>query len=171
MVRGVNKVILIGNLTRDPTSNFTRSGGAVVNFTLAVSRGWRDRNTNEMRETVEYVRIVVFGPMAENANQYLRQGSSCYVEGRLQTRTYEQNGEQRYITEVVASELTFLSTSQGGNAGPRSTTYGQNPPKGGNRQPSRQPQSYTDDNPYENEVTKKAPPSDPGVDPEDDVPF
>ena len=166
MVRGVNKVILIGNLTQDPTSNFTQSGGAVVNFTLAISRSWRDRNTNERRDQTEYVRVVCFGALAENANQYLRQGSSCFVEGRLQTRSYEQDGQRRYISEVVANELTFLSSSQRGTAGPGETSYGQSPPQGG-RQSERQP------NTYRNEVTttqgRTPPPNDDELD--DDIPF
>lgn len=167
MVRGVNKVILVGNLAQDPTSNFTQSGGAVVNFTLAVNRTWRDRNTNERREQTEWVRIVCFGPLAENANQYLNKGSPCYVEGRLQTRSYEQNGERKYITEVIANDITFLSSPAGGSAGPGSTEYGQQPPRGG--QASRQP------DPYQDEVTFNQPSStgssSPSDDIDDDIPF
>ena len=166
MVRGVNKVILIGNLARDPTTNFTRSGGAVTNFTLAVNRSWRDRNTNETREQTEWVRIVSFGPLAERANQYLRRGNPCFIEGRLQTRTYEQDGEQKYITEVVANEITFLSGPAGGTAGPGNTSYGQTPPQGGRG--GQRPDPFAD------EITVKdppAPPNNPPDDIEDDIPF
>lgn len=145
MPRGVNKVILIGHLGQDPTSNFTQSGGAVVNFTVAVNRSWRDRNTNEIQEQTEWVRIVCFGSLAEIANQYLRRGSQCYVEGRLQTRSYEQEGQRRYITEVVANDITFLGSPLSGSEGPANTKYGQTPPQGGSTRSQR--------NPYQNEIS------------------
>ncbi len=101
MARGVNKVILIGNLGQDPEVRYLPNENAVCNITLATSDTWKDRETGQQRERTEWHRIVFFGRLAEIAGQYLRKGSKIYVEGRLQTREWEKDGIKRYTTEVV----------------------------------------------------------------------
>ncbi|AFP85829.1 single stranded DNA-binding protein [secondary endosymbiont of Heteropsylla cubana] len=102
--RGVNKVILIGNLGHDPEIRYMPNGGAVANITLATSETWRDKQTGESREKTEWHRIVFFGKLAEIAGEYLRKGSQVYIEGSLQTRKWQdQSGQDRYTTEVVVN--------------------------------------------------------------------
>ncbi len=117
--RGINKVILIGNLGRDPEVRYTASGSAVANVTLATSETWRDRQTGDQQERTEWHRLVFFGRLAEIAGEYLRKGSKIYVEGRLQTRKWQdQNNQDRYTTEVVANEMQMLDSRGGGGAAP-----------------------------------------------------
>lgn len=100
--RGVNKVIILGNLGNDPEMRSFPSGGAVANLTIATSESWRDKQTGEQREKVEWHRVAIFGKLAEIAGQYLKKGSQVYIEGALQTRKWQdQNGQDRYTTEVV----------------------------------------------------------------------
>ena len=101
MARGVNKVILIGNLGGDPDTRYMPNGNAVCNITLATSDSWKDKNTGQLQERTEWHRVVFFGKLAEIAGQYLRKGSKVYVEGRLQTREWEKDGIKRYTTEIV----------------------------------------------------------------------
>src|SRR5690554_278956 len=101
MARGVNKVILIGNLGSDPDTRYMPNGNAVANISLATSDSWRDRDTGQMQERTEWHRVVFFGKLAEIVGQYLRKGSKIYVEGRLQTREWEKDGVKRYSTEVI----------------------------------------------------------------------
>lgn len=101
MARGINKVILIGNLGADPETRYMPNGNAVCNVTLATSDSWKDRNTGQLQERTEWHRVVFFGKLAEIAGQYLRKGSKVYIEGRLQTREWEKDGIKRYTTEVV----------------------------------------------------------------------
>ncbi|MCG8563609.1 MAG: single-stranded DNA-binding protein [Desulfobacterales bacterium] len=114
---GLNKVMLIGNLGRDPEIRYSQSGVAVVNFSIATSEQWTDKNTGDRQEKTEWHRIVVFGRQAEVCEKYLNKGSQIYIEGRLQTRSYEKDGQTVYTTEVVASNFQFLggrSDNQGG---------------------------------------------------------
>ncbi|QKJ89332.1 Single-stranded DNA-binding protein (plasmid) [Paramixta manurensis] len=100
--RGVNKVILVGNLGQDPEIRYMPNGGAVANITLATSESWRDKQTGETREKTEWHRVVLFGKLAEVAGEYLRKGTQIYVEGALQTRKWQdQSGQDRYTTEIV----------------------------------------------------------------------
>ncbi|WMY95096.1 MAG: single-stranded DNA-binding protein [Arsenophonus sp.] len=102
--RGINKVILIGNLGQDPEIRYMPNGGMVANLTLATSESWRDKQTGNIREKTEWHRIVIFGKLAEIANEYLRKGSQVYIEGSLQTRKWQdQHGQDRYTTEVVVN--------------------------------------------------------------------
>lgn len=102
--RGINKVILVGNLGQDPEVRYMPNGGAVANITLATSDNWRDKQTGETKEKTEWHRVVLFGKLAEIANEYLRKGSQVYIEGSLQTRKWQdQNGQDRYTTEVVVN--------------------------------------------------------------------
>lgn len=110
MPRGVNKAILIGNLGRDPEVRYTQDGQAVVNFTLATSMEWKDKATGEKREKTEWHRIVAFGKLGEICGEYLVKGKQVYIEGRLQTRSWDQDGVTRYTTEVVANEMQMLGT-------------------------------------------------------------
>lgn len=110
----VNKVILVGNLGRDPESRHAPSGDMICNVTLATTDTWRDKATGEKRESTEWHRVVFWGKLAEIASQYLRKGSQVYIEGRLQTRKWQdQNGQDRYTTEIRASEMVMLGRREG----------------------------------------------------------
>ena len=116
MARGINKVILIGNLGRDPETRYMPSGGAVTNVTLATSDSWKDKNTGEPQERTEWHRVVFFNRLAEIAGEYLKKGSKVYIEGSLRTRKWQgQDGQDRYTTEIVANEMQMLD-SRGGSA-------------------------------------------------------
>jgi len=115
MARGINKVILIGNLGADPETRHTAGGNAVSNLSLATSEAWRDRQSGEMQERTEWHRIVLFSKLAEVAGEYLRKGSKVYIEGRIQTRKWQdRDGNDRYTTEVVANDMQMLD-SRGGS--------------------------------------------------------
>ena len=115
MARGVNKVILVGNLGSDPEVRYTPSGGAVANLTIATSDTWKDKNTGQKQERTEWHRVVMFNRLGEIAGEYLKKGSKVYVEGRLQTRKWQdKNGQDRYTTEIVANEMQMLD-SRGGS--------------------------------------------------------
>ncbi|EDN6746672.1 single-stranded DNA-binding protein SSB2 [Salmonella enterica] len=102
--RGVNKVILVGNLGQDPEVRYMPNGGAVANLTLATSETWRDKADGEIREHTEWHRVVVFGKLAENASEYLRKGAQVYIEGQLRTRKWtDQSGQDKYTTEVLVN--------------------------------------------------------------------
>ncbi len=115
--RGINKVILIGNLGQDPETRFMPSGGAVTNCTLATSDSWKDKSSGQMQERTEWHRVVFFNRLAEIAGEYLKKGSKVYIEGRLQTRKWQDNsGQDKYTTEIVANEMQMLD-SRGGSGG------------------------------------------------------
>jgi single-strand DNA-binding protein len=115
--RGVNKVILVGNLGRDPEVRYTPNGGAIANVTLATSDTWKDKNTGELQERTEWHRVVFFGRLGEIAGEYLKKGAKIYVEGRLQTRKWQgQDGQDRYTTEIIASDMQMLDRPTGGSA-------------------------------------------------------
>lgn len=119
--RGVNKVILVGNLGQDPEVRYMPNGGAVANITLATSESWRDKTTGENREVTEWHRVVLFGKLAEVAGEYLRKGSQVYIEGQLRTRKWtDQSGQEKYTTEVVVNvggTMQMLGGRAGGNGG------------------------------------------------------
>jgi single-strand DNA-binding protein len=133
MARGVNKVILVGNLGDDPETRYTASGAAVTNIRIATSESWRDKQSGEMQERTEWHKVVFWGRLAEIAGEYLRKGRQVYVEGSLQTRKWQdQSGQDRYTTEVKANEMQML--------GGRDDSQGGRPPAGGGfRQQSNQP--------------------------------
>ncbi|WP_423731854.1 single-stranded DNA-binding protein SSB1 [Hafnia paralvei] len=118
--RGVNKVILVGNLGQDPEVRYMPNGGAVANITLATSETWRDKQTGEQKEKTEWHRVVLFGKLAEVAGEYLRKGSQVYIEGALQTRKWtDQAGVEKYTTEIVVNvggTMQMLGGRQGGGA-------------------------------------------------------
>lgn len=130
MARGINKVILVGTLGRDPETKYMPSGGAVTNISLATSEGWKDKNTGERQEKTEWHRVVFFNRLAEIAGQYLRKGQQTYIEGRLQTRKWQgQDGQDRYTTEIVASEMQMLGGPRDGGG---SSDFGGGQQGGGN---------------------------------------
>ncbi|EPJ0663148.1 single-stranded DNA-binding protein [Vibrio cholerae] len=115
--RGVNKVILIGNLGQDPEVRYMPSGGAVANITIATSETWRDKATGEQKEKTEWHRVTLYGKLAEVAGEYLRKGSQVYIEGQLQTRKWQdQSGQDRYSTEVVVQGYNGIMQMLGGRA-------------------------------------------------------
>ncbi len=117
MARGVNKVILIGNLGADPEVKYMPNGGAVANVTIATSESWKDKNTGETQEKTEWHRVVFFRRIAEVVGEYLKKGSKVYIEGKLQTRKWQdQSGADRYTTEIVANEMQMLDARGGGTA-------------------------------------------------------
>ncbi len=111
MARGVNKVILIGNLGNDPEVRYTAGGSAVTNISLATTGVWRDKESGEQQERTEWHRVVFFGRLAEIAGEYLKKGSQVFIEGRLQTRKWQdKDGNDRYTTEIVAGEMQMLGS-------------------------------------------------------------
>jgi single-strand DNA-binding protein len=117
MARGINKVILVGNLGKDPDTRYMPSGAAVTNIRIATSESWKDKQTGEQQERTEWHQVVFFGRLAEIAAEYLRKGSQVYVEGSLRTRKWQgQDGQDRYTTEIVADEMQMLG-GRGGEMG------------------------------------------------------
>lgn len=154
MARGVNKVILVGNLGKDPEIKYTASGAAIANLTIATSDSWNDKQTGEKVEKTEWHRVVAFQRLAEIMGEYLRKGSQVYIEGKLQTRKWQdQNGQDRWTTEVVANDMQMLG-GRGGDAGGQSQGGG----GGGFRNPP-QPQKAEAQPAFENDFA------------DDDIPF
>ncbi len=117
MARGVNKVILVGNLGQDPEVKYMPSGQAVCNISIATTESWNDKNSGEKVEKTEWHRVVFFRRLAEIAGEYLRKGSQVYIEGRLQTRKWQdQSGNDRYTTEIVANDMQMLGGKGSGTA-------------------------------------------------------
>ena len=124
MARGINKVILIGNLGADPETRAMPSGGTVANLRVATSESWRDKQTGEQQERTEWHRVALFGRLAEVASEYLRKGSQVYIEGSLRTRKWtDKQGNERYSTEVIGNEMQMLG-GRGGGAGGASAPGG-----------------------------------------------
>jgi single-strand DNA-binding protein len=125
MKRGVNRVILLGNVGTEPESKQIPSG-AVINFSLATSESWKDKNSGDQKEQTEWHRVVIFGKLAEIAGQYVKKGSKLYIEGSLRTRSWEQDGQKRYATEIVANEMQMLDGKPEGQQAAKPQTSGQN---------------------------------------------
>ena len=120
MARGINKVILVGNLGKDPETRYMPSGKAVTNFSIATSESWKDKQTGEQKEQTEWHNIVMYDRLAEIAAEYLRKGSQVYVEGKLRTRKWQdKEGRDRYTTEIIANEMQMLDSrgAGGGRSG------------------------------------------------------
>ena len=148
--RGVNKVILIGNLGQDPEVRYMPNGGAVCNITVATSETWKDKNTGENQEKTEWHRVVMFRRLAEIAGEYLKKGSKVYLEGRLQTRKWQdQQGQDRYTTEIVADEMQMLDSRGGGGSADFAPAQSRSPAAGSRPQ---QPQSSPMDNSFEDDI-------------------
>ncbi len=118
MARGINKVIIVGNLGQDPETRYMPSGAAVTNFTVATNESWKDKQTGEQKERTEWHRVAMFNRLAEIAAEYLRKGSQVYIEGKLRTRKWQgQDGQDRYTTEIIADEMQMLGGRGGGGGG------------------------------------------------------
>jgi single-strand DNA-binding protein len=111
---GVNRVIILGNVGKDPETKYLPSGGAVTNLSIATSESWKDKQTGQKQERTEWHRVVFFNKLAEIVAQYVKKGSKLYVEGQLRTQSWEQDGVKRYTTEVIASEMQMLDSRQDG---------------------------------------------------------
>lgn len=140
MARGINKVILIGNLGTDPEVRYMPQGGAVANLTVATSESWTDKATNEKKEQTEWHRVVIYQRLAEIAGEYLRKGSKVYIEGKLKTRKWQdKDGVERYTTEIIANELQMLDgRSDNQQQGAPQSGYQQRAPQ----QPAQQAPAY-----------------------------
>jgi len=151
MARGVNKVILVGNLGGDPEVRYMPSGGAVTNVTIATSESWKDKQTGQQNERTEWHRVVFFNRLAEIAGEYLRKGSKVYVEGSLRTRKWQdQSGQDRYTTEIVASEMQMLDSRGGEGGGYQQGGYQQQAPQqGGYQQQAPQQGGYQQQTPQQ----------------------
>ncbi len=133
MARGINKVILVGNLGSDPETRYMPSGGAVANVSVATSESWKDKNTGEAVERTEWHRVVFFNRLAEIVNEYCKKGSKLYIEGKLQTRKWQDNnGQDRYTTEIVANEMQMLDSRGGAGGG-----FNQSAPSASQKAPSQ----------------------------------
>lgn len=151
MSRGVNKVILVGHLGQNPDSKTLDSGAMVCNFSVATSESWKDKNTGERQERTEWHRVVAFRKLAEICAEYLRKGSKVYIEGNLQTRQWEKDGEKRYTTEIVARDMQMLDSKPSDITHDASATAYQKPkPKPPqNNQPQGDHQAdFNDDIPF-----------------------
>lgn len=139
MARGINKVILVGNLGQDPETRYTANNSAVTNITIATSESWTDKATGQKQERTEWHRVVLFNKLGEIAGQYLRKGSKVYIEGALRTRKWQdQQGQDRYTTEIVANDLQMLD-SRGGDQMGGGQPMNQQPMGGGYQQPAAAP--------------------------------
>ncbi|EGR1893628.1 single-stranded DNA-binding protein [Vibrio vulnificus] len=175
--RGINKVILVGNLGNDPEIRYMPSGGAVANITVATSETWRDKATGEPREKTEWHRVTLYGKLAEVAGEYLRKGSQVYIEGQLQTRKWQdQNGQDRYSTEVVVQGYNGIMQMLGGRqqqggapamGGAPQQQGGWGQPQQPAAQPSYQKQAPAQQQPMQSQPQYNEPP----MDFDDDIPF
>ncbi len=152
MQRGVNKVILVGNLGQDPDVRYMPNGNAVANISVATSETWKDKNTGDNQEKTEWHRVVLFRRLGEIAGEYLKKGSKVYIEGKLQTRKWQdQNGQDRYTTEVVADQMQMLD-SRGAGMGGDAPAYNSAPAQSRSQPqasaPSPAPDFVDDDIPF-----------------------
>lgn len=143
----VNKVILVGNLGKDPETRFLPDGKAVTNFSIATTESWKDKSSGEKMEATEWHRISVFGRLAEVCGEYLRKGSQVYIEGRIKTRKYEKDGQDHYVTEIMCDQMRMLgSRPDGGSSQPRREAA--QPTKSAAKKPAGQFQDMDDDIPF-----------------------
>jgi single-strand DNA-binding protein len=163
MARGINKVILVGNLGADPETRYTANGGAITNIRLATSEAWKDKQTGENQERTEWHRVVLFGKLGEIAGEYLKKGRQVYIEGALRTNKYtDKEGVERYSTDIVANEMQMLGGAAGGGEGGGGGGYSRDRGEHAERAPSRAPQQAP-------RQSSAPPPADNFED--DDIPF
>ncbi|NIA26820.1 MAG: single-stranded DNA-binding protein [Desulfobulbaceae bacterium] len=144
MARGVNKVIIVGNLGGDPETRYMPSGSAVTNLTVATNESWKDKQTGEQKERTEWHKVAAFGKLAEIMAEYLRKGSQVYIEGKLRTRKWQdKDGKDRWTTEIVADEMQMLGGRGGGGSAPMNQDPG---PASAPAQPG--PDDFDDDIPF-----------------------
>lgn len=140
MARGINKVIIVGNLGADPETRHMPSGSAVTNFTVATSESWKDKQTGEQKDRTEWHRVAMFNRLAEIAAEYLRKGSQVYIEGKLRTRKWQnKEGQDQYTTEIIADEMQMLGGKGGGNSKPANSKP---------NAPDQAPDDFDDDCPF-----------------------
>ena len=171
--RGINKVILVGNLGQDPEVRYMPNGGAVTNLTIATSDQWRDKATGEQREKTEWHRVVLFGKLAEVAGEYLKKGSQVYIEGQLQTRKWQdQSGIDRYSTEVVVQGFNGVMQMLG-NRSPNPHAGGWGQPQQPQQPQQRPQQQRAQQQQYNAPQQQPQPPqyNEPPMDFDDDIPF
>ena len=153
MARGINKVIVVGNLGGDPETRYMPSGSAVTNMTVATNESWKDKQTGEQKERTEWHKVAMFGRLAEIAAEYLRKGSQVYIEGKLRTRKWQdKDGQDRYTTEIIADEMQMLGgrggAGGGGSFGGGGQQGGGQQGGGGNAPPQSGPDDFDDDIPF-----------------------
>jgi single stranded DNA-binding protein (ssb) len=152
MARGINKVILIGNLGTDPEVRYMPSGGAVTTVSLATTEAWKDKQTSETQEKTEWHRVVFFNRLAEIAGEYLKKGSKVYIEGRIQTRKWQDKatGQDRYSTEIIANEMQMLDSRAPGasNFEPSSSGYSSSQSESMPMPQGQGPHEFNDDVPF-----------------------
>ncbi len=152
MSRGVNKVILVGHLGKDPEVKYLPSGSAVANVTIATSESWKDKQSGDKQERTEWHNVVFFGKLAEIVGEYLKKGAQAYVEGSLRTRKWQdKEGKDRYTTEIVASDMQMLGSKQGGGGGASYNSQEDSSPSRGSAAPSAPaggPPDFDDDIPF-----------------------
>ncbi len=150
MARGINKVIIVGNLGGDPETRYMPSGSAVTNLTVATNESWKDKQTGEQKDRTEWHKVAMFNRLAEIAAEYLRKGSQVYIEGKLRTRKWQdKNGQDRWTTEIVADEMQMLGgrggAGGGGGSAPMSSGQDSGPPSS---PPQTGPDDFDDDIPF-----------------------
>ena len=171
MARGVNKVILVGNLGADPETRYTANGGNITTIKVATSESWKDKQTGEMQERTEWHRVKFFGRLAEIAGEYLKKGRQVYIEGSIRTDKYtDKEGVERYATDIIANEMQLLGNNPGGGGGEGGGGGGGGRgERGGYDRPQRSaPSSGAGGGQSRPEPRREAPPPD---DFEDDIPF
>jgi single-strand DNA-binding protein len=162
----LNKVMLIGNLGADPEVRYMPSGGAITTIRIATSTRWKDKQTGEKKESTEWHRVVFFERLAEVAGEYLKKGAKVYVEGRLRTQKWQdQNGHDRYTTEIVAREMQMLDSRSGGTS-----HFGNDQPQTGEAMPSTQA-PYAPQSTHNSNAMPPSPPPHTYEDFDDDIPF
>ena len=148
MARGINKVIIVGNLGGDPETRYMPSGSAVTNLTVATNESWKDKATGEQKDRTEWHKVAMFNRLAEIAAEYLRKGSQVYIEGKLRTRKWQdKNGQDRWTTEIVADEMQMLG-SRGGSGGGSAPMDSASDSGASNRPPQPGPDDFDDDIPF-----------------------
>lgn len=166
----VNKVILVGNLGRDPEVRYTPDGSAICNISIATTSQWKDRNTGERREDTEWHRVVFYNRLAEIAGEYLRKGRSVYIEGRLKTRKWQdkETGQDRYSTDIVAEQMQMLGGGRDGDGGSNGGHYQGDGGAQRRQPPARQAPPASSAAPAQR---PPAPPATSLADMDDDIPF
>ena len=169
MARGINKVILVGNLGADPETRYTQSGTAVTTVRLATSEQWKNKQTGQPEERTEWHRVKFFGRLAEIAGEYLKKGRQIYVEGSIRTDKFTGNdGQEKYFTEIVANEMQMLGGQEGGGAGGGMRSSGGAPQRG---QQQRQQQPMQQDAPQDRGASNRNDAFDDSGFNDDDIPF
>jgi single-strand DNA-binding protein len=148
MARGINKVIIVGNLGGDPETRYMPSGSAVTNLTVATNESWKDKQTGEQKDRTEWHKVALFNRLAEVAAEYLRKGSQVYIEGKLRTRKWQdKNGQDRWTTEIVADEMQMLG-GRGGSGGGSAPMGSSSDSSSSSAPPQPGPDDFDDDIPF-----------------------